>query len=896
MPNQEPNAAQGGFHPINAIKTAMSGGATLGKITSSGGAGVDVPHVKELTADIGSLNKAVTDLQTKINSFSSSHLVSEYGKISAAAKGASGGPGLAFSSPGTGPSAPAPSAPFGGSNNPVAQGRQGWTTASLAPKAAPTAGSTSAGSGTTMGGTSRAFTPQGGNGGSVAMSGGGGGGHSTMTGMGVAYNAGGGGSAGLIAAGLSGVMSGINKGAELLSSITQAGVQYTYNRLEGPTGNRNATMAMSQALAPLATTNGLSMDALIKGFAQRTPVQGSISDIMGTALAGNAVGAQLTGTPGRNGFFQGVREMQQLTPGIGAGQLAATSANYIGNTQSQQMGAFYGGGAFTSMGKGGRYKSLGEWAQGITEFFKQQRPGGSQGKDFTKAELMAQNFPGSNVNAWFQMMGVGQDMVDYWWQYVLTKAGSGATGKGPFDLQGAIRTQRGQDLGSQRLETITQSSRRDFLMGTQMYGQYGVKEEADKRFNVAMQKADLQIADMATHTNVGTIMSTLPTSVTDLLMPLLTKMAGSKAGALGTSVGMIEHLLGPSQWHATGDPPIGDPIGDTAGSYGAYGGTNTSHLSPDLAKKIAAAQRANPRLKVTSGYRDSHLNTRLNKKGVGRVGPSSKSKHTRGWAADLGPVSELGWLNANAHKFGLQTASNQGEPWHTQLAGTMPVGDPGGPIGDWWNTAKDAANTVLSGTTLGLSDMVQGNSPFSGLQSGVASGVASIFQGGGDIFGSLLTGFIGGNKGRSDAINNAIQLFIKTMLEPAIGLANVFGANSFSQGDVSSIIGAPTSIALDLPRYKGMGSDTNPSGGSTIFGDPMTRPSISSVGGGMPLNFRSPAMHGGGGASIRVDVQIPIVLQSSGNDTLDARRTAAVIQPHVQHAVEKAVLAAGGRG
>jgi hypothetical protein len=894
-PQGETSAAGGGFHPIAAIKNAVANGARFPTNISSGGTGVDVPHVKELASQITSLNKSITDLQTKVNSFSSSHIVSEYAKITAAASAATGAQGSVGGTTGT-PGA----TQFGGPNNPVAQRRPGFTTAPLGPKAAPSSGSTLSGSGTGTGGGGGGgpFTPQGGGG--AAPMGSSGGGHSTITGMGTAYSAAGGGSAGLVAAGISGVMSGIDKGANLIGAVTQAGVQYTYNRLEGPTGNRNATMAMSQALAPLATTNGLTMKDLVKGFAQRTPVQGSLTDIMGTALAGNAIGAQLSGTPGRNGFFQGVREMQQLTPGVGAGQLAATSANYIGNTQSQQMGSFYGQGAFTSMGKGGAYKSLGEWAQGITEFFKQQRPGGSRGKNFTKAELMAQNFPGSNVNAWFQMMGVGQDMVDYWWQYVLTKAGAGESGSGPFDLQGAVNKQRGQDLGAQRLETITQSSRRDFLMGTQMYGQYGVKESADKRFNVAMQKADLQIADMAQNTNVGAVMSMLPTSVTDLLMPLLTKMAGSKAGALGSSIGMVSNLFHGDGGHSIidklipGDPPKDHIIGDTAGSYGSYGGTNTSHLSPDLAKKINAMQKANPRLKVTSGYRDSNLNTRLNKNGVGMVGPSSKSKHTRGWAADLGPASELGWLNANAHKFGLQTAKNQGEPWHTQLAGTMPVGDPGGPIGDLWGNVTSVVGGISSVLTGGGSDMIQGHS------NGVISGLSSLWSDKSDIFGGVLSAFGvdgKGNRGASDLINNAIQMFIKAMLGPTLGLADLFGANNMSQNDVSSIIGAPTNISVDLPRYKGMGSLGNPGGGPDIFGDPISRPSLPAFNNYAPLNFSRPSSMGGagGGRSIHVDVQIPISLQGSGNDVLDARRIGAAVQPHVQRAVEAAVQAGGGR-
>lgn len=865
---------------------------------------MDVPHVRELAEAIGALDRQITSLQGKVNSFSGRHLVEEYNKITAAAQGASAAGGSVGSS-GTvslggsraNSRTPAPTTQFGGPNNPMA--RQGGSAGIGAAVSTYQAGG-SFGQAAQSG--IRAAGAGGGGGGGFGTGPGGGmgavggGGGSILGGMGTAYSAAGGGSAGLVAAGISGVMGGISKGLDLLAAITASGVQYVNNRIEGPTGNRNAMMSLSQALAPISTTTGIDMRDLVKGLAQKTPVQGSMSDIAASILAGNAVGAQVKGTPGRNGYFQALREMQTLTPGIGAGQMAGALSNYMGNTASQQMGAFFGGGAFTMMGAGGRYKSLGEWAQGITEFFKQQRPGSDRGKDFTKADLMAQNFPGSNVNAWFQMMGVPQDMVDYWWQYVLTKAQAG-TGDGPFDLQSAVRTQRGNDLGAQRLETITQASRRDFLMGTQMYGAYGVKEAADKRFNVAMQRADLDVANLATNTNVGMIMSMMPTAVSDLLMPIITKMAGTKIGAAGSMVGMLKNLLTPDDKGLFGDLP--GPIGDLSpvGDYGPFGGTSTGHLTPGLAKKIAAMQRVNPRVKITSGYRDMFLQRRLGKRGVGRVS-GKPSEHTKGWAADLGPTSELAWINANAHRFGIQMAGNHGEPWHAQEAGTMHVGHVGdihsdAPIGDFLGSAMKLVGVLPNPLFGGLSP----NQAFGLAGKGAdifESGVHTLLGGGVDILSSLVKKFIGGNGGTDDKINSAIALFIQTMLSPVMGLANFFDENSFSERDVNGIIGNPTSISYNMPKWKGFEPAGNPASGPDIFGDLVAHPTLPNI--SVPHAMRIPAqMPVSHAPTIQVQVSVPVVIQSSGNETIDARRTAAVLSPHIEDATRRAVVAAGGR-
>ena len=49
------------------------------------------------------------------------------------------------------------------------------------------------------------------------------------------------------------------------------------------------------------------------------------------------------------------------------------------------------------------------------------RPGGKRGQGFTYEELITQQYPGSNIDAWFEANGVPPDMQEQWWNYALAK-------------------------------------------------------------------------------------------------------------------------------------------------------------------------------------------------------------------------------------------------------------------------------------------------------------------------------------------------------------------------------------------------------------------------------------------------------------------------------------------
>jgi hypothetical protein len=652
-------------------------------------------------------------------------------------------------------------------------------------------------------------------------------------------------------------------GMSAMSSLAGSGIEYAYNRINGPQGNQAFALRASQALAPNVTmmraasgNSNMTMTGMLRGLASRYPVMGTPDDMLSMILSGQSVGALMAGTPERNGFFESARQMQTLNPGASPGSIGSSLAGYMGNVRSQQLGAFLGQGAFTMVGQGGRYKSLSEWAEGITKFLEKQRLGGGQGKKFTAAELITQNFPGSNINAWFQMMGVPQDMVDFWWQYVLTARGSGggenldATG-----LIGATASQRGLNLGVERLKNVTQGSRREFLMGAGMYPLYGARESSDSRFNMIMQGLDAGLGSMFRDTNVGRMMALLPTPIMELLMPLMSQLATSPFGL--ASAGLAGALS------SFGDPPIGDPIGD----YGYAGGTSTAHLSPDLANRVKSMMRANPRLRVSSGYRDTVTQNRLRRSGYGMVAPSSRSKHTRGWAVDIGPTSEGGWLANNAHKFGLQSAASQGEPWHIQMAGTMPVGDDGNWLDKLKGWSTSAVGKVVGAGTSALGNLaaplVEG---LKWIMTQASNIILEPIQG---IFTKLLSG-----GSFSKIVDTAVSLYSKLMMAPLSGLIRIGGESvstgSMSEQDIIGLIsGNETRPLPNITLPKGFSPKAFDVTDSGLFGDPSGL--MASTPTSVSMNMGSPVV-----------INAPITINGGSGSSGDARRVAAMVVDHLQ--------------
>ena len=80
------------------------------------------------------------------------------------------------------------------------------------------------------------------------------------------------------------------------------------------------------------------------------------------------------------------------------------------------------GGALGMIKPGGGQKTLARVGRECVEVLSRTCVRGLCGVSRSLVELIAQYFPGSNIDAWFEVQGVPQDMREYWWAYALNKA------------------------------------------------------------------------------------------------------------------------------------------------------------------------------------------------------------------------------------------------------------------------------------------------------------------------------------------------------------------------------------------------------------------------------------------------------------------------------------------
>jgi hypothetical protein len=460
-------------------------------------------------------------------------------------------------------------------------------------------------------------------------------------------------------------------------------------------------------------------------------VMGSPEDLinlMGVARSAGAMmdlGSARQGSARTTGFLQAVQQMQQITPATPVGQMAGAVAQQLA-PQNQQQAAQLTGGAFNMIARGGRVKSLQEWAEGILRWIEGMRPAPNTGKAFNYGELLAQYFPGSNIDAWLTSQGITPDMKEYWWNYSLGKANRTNSTQGAFQIAPInMSADRGGNQPFERLQAVAAKGRGELGLAGQMAGTYANKEQSNRWFNDLMANVQQRVIPRQTSRGALSAMQYLPDTLEELLMGMLERggplgaligggigygihgaqslaknligglTAGQNfvsqggldslmqmfTGSFSAGGGVVDILSGLPDRIAqavSGDQP--EPqIGDSPGmEWGMHGTTSTAGLHPDMKRKVNAMLRANPKLRVNSGLRDTATQQNLKDKGYSRVS-GKPSAHTRGLAADLGPSSQYGWITKNAGRFGLRSGKSFGEPWHVGLGDAPGVG---GGIGD----------------------------------------------------------------------------------------------------------------------------------------------------------------------------------------------------------------------
>jgi len=334
---------------------------------------------------------------------------------------------------------------------------------------------------------------------------------------------------------------------------------------------RNLGMGVSTTLGGQMYATGQQQGSLMNVLSNFPGgVQGGVEDIIGLQalmrqygamadLSGIPTGPNGAITPGASsfqqnpravGFLRGVREMQQMTPGAPVAQLAQTLGQFSANTGAQQQAAYLTGGAFAMIGAGGHQKSVSEWAEGILKWLQDQRPGDNRGKGFNYGELLAQQFPGSNIDAWLSANGVTEGLKEYWWNYALAKARmTGSTTNNvmppaqpglapqPFSVQ-AVNTGPGQG-GNQafaRLGAASAQSRGQMRLGGALSGMFANKETANQWFNELIAQV---MSEVIPHQIAGGSLQALgvmPDPIQELLMTFLER-SGTVGAAIGGYIG-----------------------------------------------------------------------------------------------------------------------------------------------------------------------------------------------------------------------------------------------------------------------------------------------------------------------------------------------------------------------
>lgn len=663
----------------------------------------------------------------------------------------------------------------------------------------------------------------------------------------------------------------ITKALEPIGNLMMMPANFLRSRISA---NRVQALGMSQELTPYALSTGQSVKE-IEQFLGRGPGQmrGSVSDFLQALSTGSQLGMynNAPGGAGVGNFLSNIGFLQKFTPGIGAGKAASIVGSQYANVSSQQRGAFYTSGAFSMVKQGGGMKTIQEWAEGILRWLENQRPGADRGKPFTYGQMLAQNFPGSNINAWFSEMGISEDMRQYFWMYALRKAQSSGTTQGEINLP-SMRS----NLATQKAEAETINTQNEFKMSSEMAGLYSVREQANKWFNKIMGTVMTKGIPTVVKNGPLSVISTLPDPVEQFLWNILSNsgplgqilgggslftrmIAGGLAGGLtGGAPGKLVDLVTGANNTAAGD------VGDSG--FGMYGEQSTAGLAPDLRKKVEAMLQANPNLQVSSGLRDSYTQKKLKDKGIGTFKAGGMSQHAAGWAADIGPRSEYQWIQDNAHKFGLETGKKYGEPWHIQVAGTMaPAKYPG--IGDIGGGSKfDVGGFGLPNPISGLTKFIKGI--FEAVKM-----IAKVFEGVIKGFSVMAGLFSGGLFTNFSSVESVSQGFLGLLTGSQISTdSTIEGA-----GDVGDI-GSMSTSRSSLLASQMLGSSTVP----------RLKPMPSAV---MQAYSTSPLTTSTGGQNIHFHNQFNIPVTYTGNGSnLDLRRVSSQIADQLEYEMNKRLV------
>lgn len=438
---------------------------------------------------------------------------------------------------------------------------------------------------------------------------------------------------------------------QAVSGAVQSGVGAIVNRWQGL---QQAGTGWDVSGSRLAVSTGIGSARMAGQLANRPPFLGSAADMGGALVSLASQGAVLGagGVAGASGAAgaRSIGTLQALMPGLNPQDAAGAVGSYQTNIAQQRMGTFLYGSAARSTTSSGVQKDINQYFSGIFKAIQNNRQGNKHGQPYTREEWSAMRAPGSPLNIQLsQTLGWNADQINDFFTWAEAQSATDPSGTRMFtgtDQQmKAIRGGEGS-LANEVQKTETRQGQADLAAYGRSSSDMITQQEANRQMIGLQQSIDAHLKD---------------------IYGVLAHVPGQAQGGLG---GVLSSALTLN--------PMGVITGlagmVTGGDIGDIGDNGLSQLNPDLRKRVGAMMAANPGLQVNSGYRNANQQRRLYEAGHPNMAPPGKSRHGRGQAVDLGPRSQMGWLNANAKKFGLDTGGSMGEPWHVQVAGTM-IGD-----------------------------------------------------------------------------------------------------------------------------------------------------------------------------------------------------------------------------
>lgn len=180
---------------------------------------------------------------------------------------------------------------------------------------------------------------------------------------------------------------------------------------------------------------------------------------------------------------------------------------------------------------------------------------------------------------------------------------------------------------------------------------------------------------------------------------------------------------------AIGDPPSNNTsdvqLVESRSSTSAQGVTG---LQPVLLHDVAMMMRANPRLRLNSGFRTLAQQKALYAADPNStmVAPPGSSMHEKGLAVDLGPASEYGWLRAHGGQYGLVNYAP--EPWHWEPRGASSAGNRtdygvSGTAPSGGNGGINAGASTSGSFTANMANAAAGNGNYGMSQGGLISSI-----------------------------------------------------------------------------------------------------------------------------------------------------------------------------